>query len=510
MKQDIALEVLLDGHSALLTGPAGTGKTYLLNQFIKHAKAEGKHVSVTATTGLAATHLGGNTIHAWSGIGVADDVHPGFVDHMSKTRRETIQKTDILIIDEISMLHDYRLDMVDEVCRLVRRKDEPFGGIQLIMSGDFFQLPPVNRQGGRVGGFVVSSKVWQELDPVIVYLTEQHRQDDEELLEILTALRAGDIRRHHAEKLLARAEVEPDNPDTITELHTVNIDVDSINHSKLAALDTEERTFQQFTTGSANYVETLQRSVLAPSELVLRKGALVMSVKNSPQRTYVNGSIGIVTDFEPGTDYPIVEFRSGRTVTMVPDSWELRDGDKKRASISQIPLRLAWAITVHKSQGMTLDAAKIDLRKAFVPGMGYVALSRVKNIESLYLYGINRTALSISEDALAIDDVLRSKMKQDVTRFAHLAERAAKREEEAKNPANIKKKSESSGWSDKIAKMRETYPNAYKPWTNQDDVALKQEFQNGKDIQGLSKLLGRHEGSIKMRLQKHFGEDVVQ
>ena len=510
MKQDIALEVLLDGHSALLTGPAGTGKTYLLNQFIKHAKAEGKHVSVTATTGLAATHLGGNTIHAWSGIGVADDVHPGFVDHMSKTRRETIQKTDILIIDEISMLHDYRLDMVDEVCRLVRRKDEPFGGIQLIMSGDFFQLPPVNRQGGRVGGFVVSSKVWQELDPVIVYLTEQHRQDDEELLEILTALRAGDIRRHHAEKLLARAEVEPDNPDTITELHTVNIDVDSINHSKLAALDTEERTFQQFTTGSTNYVETLQRSVLAPSELVLRKGALVMSVKNSPQRTYVNGSIGIVTDFEPGTDYPIVEFRSGRTVTMVPDSWELRDGDKKRASISQIPLRLAWAITVHKSQGMTLDAAKIDLRKAFVPGMGYVALSRVKNIESLYLYGINRTALSISEDALAIDDVLRSKMKQDVTRFAHLAERAAKREEEAKNPANIKKKSESSGWSDKIAKMRETYPNAYKPWTNQDDVALKQEFQNGKDIQGLSKLLGRHEGSIKMRLQKHFGEDVVQ
>lgn len=510
MKQDIALEVLLDGHSALLTGPAGTGKTYLLNQFIKHAKAEGKHVSVTATTGLAATHLGGNTIHTWSGIGVADDVHPGFVDHMSKTRRETIQKTDILIIDEISMLHDYRLDMVDEVCRLVRRKDEPFGGIQLIMSGDFFQLPPVNRQGGRVGGFVVSSKVWQELDPVIVYLTEQHRQDDEELLEILTALRAGDIRRHHAEKLLARAEVEPDNPDTITELHTVNIDVDSINHSKLAALDTEEHTFQQFTTGSANYVETLQRSVLAPSELVLRKGALVMSVKNSPQRTYVNGSIGIVTDFEPGTDYPIVEFRSGRTVTMVPDSWELRDGDKKRASISQIPLRLAWAITVHKSQGMTLDAAKIDLRKAFVPGMGYVALSRVKNIESLYLYGINRTALSISEDALAIDDVLRSKMKQDVTRFAHLAERAAKREEEAKNPANIKKKSESSGWSDKIAKMRETYPNAYKPWTNQDDVALKQEFQNGKDIQGLSKLLGRHEGSIKMRLQKHFGEDVVQ
>lgn len=510
MKQDIALEVLLDGHSALLTGPAGTGKTYLLNQFIRHAKAEGKHVSVTATTGLAATHLGGNTIHAWSGIGVADELRPGFTDHMSKTRRETIAKTDILIIDEISMLHDYRLDMVDEVCRLVRRKDEPFGGIQLVMSGDFFQLPPVNRNDGRAGGFVVSSQVWAEMDPVVIYLQEQHRQDDEELLDILTALRAGDIRRHHAEKLLSRAEVQPDDPEHITELHTVNIDVDTINHAKLSALDTDERTYQQFTTGSSNYVETLQRSVLAPSELSLKKGALVMAVKNSAQRTYVNGSIGTVVDFEPGTEYPVVEFRSGKTVTMVPDSWELRDGDKKRASISQIPLRLAWAITVHKSQGMTLDAARIDLRKAFVPGMGYVALSRVRNIDSLYLYGINRMALAISEDALAIDDVLRSKTKQDATRFAHLNERAAARAADSKDPAKLKKKEGTSGWADKIAKMREAHPNAYKPWTNQDDALLKQEFQNGIDIAALSEHLGRHEGSIKMRLQKHFGEDTVQ
>lgn len=509
MRQDIALEVLCEGHSALLTGPAGTGKTYLLNQFIRTAKADGKHVSITATTGLAATHLGGTTIHAWSGMGVADEIHPGFADHISKTRRETIEKTDVLIIDEISMLHDFRLDMVDEICRLVRRKDEPFGGIQVVMSGDFFQLPPVNRSDGRAGGFVVSSRVWQEVDPVVLYLQEQHRQDDEVLLEILTALRAGDIRRHHAEKLLERAEVQPENPEDITELHTVNIDVDTINHARLAALDTEERTFQQFTTGSANYVESLQRSVLAPAELVLRKGALVMAVKNSPQRTYANGSIGTVVDFEPGTDYPVVEYRSGRTVTMVPDSWEMRDGDKKRASISQIPLRLAWAITVHKSQGMTLDAARIDLRKAFVPGMGYVALSRVRNIESLYLYGINRTALSISEDALSIDDVLRSKTTQDAARFAHLEERALKRAEDAKNPAKQKQKTGSTGWAEKIAKMRGTYPNAYKPWTNHDDATLKQEFQNGKDIKMLAQLLGRHEGSIKMRLQKHFGEDVV-
>ena len=176
MNQALALEVLLSGQSALLTGPAGTGKTFVLNQFIKLAKHDGKHVSVTATTGLAATHLGGTTIHAWAGIGVSDAIGNGFVEHMAKGRREIIEKTDILIIDEISMLHDYRLDMVDEVCRLVRRKDEPFGGIQIVMSGDFFQLPPVNRDGSREGGFVVNSSVWQELDPVIIYLDQQFRQ----------------------------------------------------------------------------------------------------------------------------------------------------------------------------------------------------------------------------------------------------------------------------------------------------------------------------------------------
>ena len=206
MNQGLALEILLSGESALLTGPAGTGKTFVLNQFIRLSKAEGKHVSVTATTGLAATHLGGTTIHAWAGIGVLDALPPRFAEHMAKGRREIIEKTDILIIDEISMLHDYRLDMVDEVCRLVRRKDEPFGGIQVVMSGDFFQLPPVNRAGSRAGGFVVNAMVWRELDPTVLYLADQFRQKEgDDLLDILTHIRAGDVRRHHAEKLLARA-----------------------------------------------------------------------------------------------------------------------------------------------------------------------------------------------------------------------------------------------------------------------------------------------------------------
>jgi ATP-dependent exoDNAse (exonuclease V) alpha subunit len=435
-----------------------------------------------------------------------DTLPQGFAERLAKGRREIIEKTDVLIIDEISMLHDFRLDMIDEVCRLVRRKDVPFGGIQVIMSGDFFQLPPINRGESRAGGFVVHSNVWRELDPTVCYLREQHRQDDEQLLEILNALRAGDIRRHHAQLLLDRVDTHPPDDMVLTELHTVNIDVDKINEARLDALSGDELFYTQSTTGSDNYVENLQRSVLAPSVLRLKQGALVMAVKNSADRKYANGSIGTVIDFEPATEYPIVQFRSGATVSMSPDTWELRDGDKKRASISQIPLRLAWAITVHKSQGMTLDAAKIDLRKAFVEGMGYVALSRVKNLDNLYLHGINRTALQVSGDAQEIDRTLRTRATGDTEKFAHLQTRVEKR----KNTPEPKGKNKAgSNWTEKIAKMRETYPNAYRPWQAGDDDLLKQEFQNGLSIKELSDKLGRHEGSVTMRLQKHFGEDVI-
>ena len=208
-------------------------------------------------------------------------------------------------------------------------------------------------------------------------------------------------------------------------------------------------------------------------------------------------------DFEPLTDYPIVEFRDGRQVTMVPDVWELRDGERKRASISQVPLRLAWAITVHKSQGRTLDAAKIDLRKAFVEGMGYVALSRVRDLENLYLYGINRKALEVSPDALAIDEVLQRASSEAAKHYRPMLE-------DMKRKQSVLKKSAKSGsWQQKIAKMRETYPKAYMPWEKADDNILKQDFIQGATIKQLSKKLGRHEGSIRIRLQKYFGEDTV-
>ncbi|MBC7746700.1 AAA family ATPase [Pedobacter sp.] len=506
MDQTLALEIMHSGESVLLTGPAGSGKTYVLNEFIRRARAEGKHVSVTATTGLAATHLSGNTIHAWSGIGVNDELPADFEDYLLKSRRDIIETTDVLIIDEISMLHDYRLDMVDTVARIVRDDERPFGGIQVILCGDFFQLPPVNRSDSRQGSFVVNSKVWKELDPVICYLAEQHRQDDEKFLDILNALRAGDIRRNHAETLMEKIGAPLDHEEAVTELHTVNVDVDRINAAKLKAVEGEEHFYTTHTTGAANYVATLKRSCLALETLTLKTGALVMCIKNSPERKYVNGSLGIVTGYEAMTEYPIVELRNGKTVTMKPETWELRDGDKKRASLSQIPLRLAWAITVHKSQGMTLDAARIDLRRAFVEGMGYVALSRVRRLDSLSLLGLNRIALRISDEALQMDESLRKKACDDHARFEHLRANAKKRA----TKAEVEKKKMPSTWSERLEKMRLTHPNAYKPWTKQDDALLTEKFQLGMDIKKLSKLLGRNDKSIILRIQKHFGEDAAQ
>jgi hypothetical protein len=497
MKQAMALGILSEGNSVFLTGPAGSGKTYVLNEFVKWARANGKKVAVTASTGLAATHLGGNTIHSWAGIGIADELNKGQIESMSKSRKAQIQTSDILIIDEVSMLHDFRLDMVEKVCRLVRENDSPFGGLQVVLSGDFFQLPPINRDGSRQGDFIFDSFSWQELDPIVCYLEEQHRQNDDMLSEILTAFRENDLRRRHVEALMNR-RLSTELPEGTTELYTHNINVDVINNAKLGAVEGEEHEFFMNSSGRKTGVATLKKSCLAPEVLKLKEGAFVMFVKNSQEQKFVNGTLGEVIGFEEDSGLPIVKIKNGKHVVADYETWELRDGEKKIANISQIPLRLAWAITIHKSQGMTLDSAHIDLSKAFVPGMGYVAISRVRTLDSLSLGGLNRTALTMNQRAQEIDKQLRkSSLRNDA-----LYKTLESAWEKACAQKKLKKTKSGGTWAEKLAKMRLEYPNAYTPWTGQDDQKLLELNSKGKTIRQLSQQFGRHEGSIKARLEK--------
>ena len=409
MDQETALAILKKGHSVYLTGPAGSGKTYLLNLFVEHLKKKETRVAVTASTGLAATHLNGRTIHSWSGIGIRKKLDATAwkkIKNNSKLRKR-IADTQVLIIDEISMLHDYQLDMIDEICRYFRKSIYAFGGIQVVMCGDFFQLPPVGDEGGTAN-FVMQAAVWQKMTLQICYLEKVYRQSDEKLTEILNRIRGREIQDGLFEYLEGLIEEERTFPLRPARLYAHNVAVDAINLRELRKLNDGPKVYYMHQKGNDDrLLESLRGSCQAAEKLVLKKGAVVMFIKNNPELGYVNGTIGEVVGFDEANRLPIVRISDGQEIVASPESWSIDDEEGKAlAMVAQVPLKLAWAITIHKSQGMTLDAVEMDLGKCFAYGMGYVALSRAKSLASIKLLGLNYRALEVDPKIFEADKLL--------------------------------------------------------------------------------------------------------
>jgi ATP-dependent DNA helicase PIF1 len=455
MLQKEALDILKLGRNVFLTGAAGSGKTHTLRAYINYLYENNVEVAITASTGIAATHIGGVTIHSWSGLGIRDRLTEYDIEMMEEKQNlwKRYQNTKVLIIDEISMLHHFRFDMLDRLARALKRKpDLPFGGMQVVLCGDFFQLPPVHRQGEQPAFFAYQSDIWKKMNLKVCYLSEQHRQNDDSYLSLLNDIRGACVEDDSLQYLRDRYKKDIDPalfPDIVpTKLYSHNADVDAINDAELEKLgkgwtpgNKADRWGEQFflmdTKGKASLVDALVKSCLAPMELRLRVGARVMFVRNNQEKGYANGTLGVVVGFDTGSSadsspganifstgsgVPIIRIANGREIHADRESWIIEEDGKIKAEISQIPLRLAWAITIHKSQGMSLDAAEIDLSKSFVAGMGYVALSRVKSLAGLKLVGFSHNALQIHPEILEFDRELKRLSDQALGELTEIME----------------------------------------------------------------------------------------
>ncbi|MGP5437441.1 AAA family ATPase [Psychrobacter alimentarius] len=461
MRQSSALDILKTGQNVFLTGSAGSGKTYTLNQYIDYLRARRVPVAVTASTGIAATHMSGTTIHSWSGIGIKDELSDRDLSNLSRKQflADRLKDTAVLIIDEISMLHAKQLNLVSQVLKYVRKNDKAFGGIQVVVAGDFFQLPPIGSKGEtNREKFAFMSEAWLDAKFHICYLSEQHRQVSEaangglDLDDILNQIRRQEVTFEAIAALESTFDQDVDIKRT--RLYTHNLNVNKINDKELAALEGDMMRFEATSTGDSKLVETLKKTVRTQDELILKVGSKVMFIKNNTELGVSNGTMGELIGFaavkiedsqedssalieEDETDedkdtskqtkdktkkekdsdkkssktkktstqkMPVVRLNSGREVVAEPEEWIIEDETGEvLASYEQVPLCLAWAITIHKSQGMTLEAAEIDLSRTFELGQGYVALSRLKSLAGLQLLGMNDMSLQLDPLARGAD-----------------------------------------------------------------------------------------------------------
>jgi ATP-dependent DNA helicase PIF1 len=383
------------GRNLFLTGMAGTGKSTLLKRFITETL---KKVDVTAPTGVAALNVGGMTLHRFCGMMLGPQegqTNEGYYEELVRDPRPSVhagfrrvRNCEVLVIDEISMLPGRQLDFVEYLFRRLRGRDEPFGGAQVIVTGDFLQLPPVRRNEVSAYDWAFMSPAWARAEFKSVIFDTVRRQDEPEFVRALGNFRRGRIWGEDARLLQARIRNFP--PASLTRLFTHNVQVDRWNDFQLEELPGEMSVLDAEQTGPQLQREFLCKNLPTPARLRLKPGALVMFTVNRNERgqrepVYVNGQLATVTSVEgQGASAKVsVKCHNGREI--IVDSFTWRHGqDEDAATFTQSPLRLAYAMTIHKSQGLTLDAAYLDIRAAREPGQAYVAVSRVRSLAGLY------------------------------------------------------------------------------------------------------------------------------
>lgn len=415
-------------------------------------------VAVTASTGLAACNIGGVTLHSFAGIGLGKESVPDLVKKIKKNAKATQRwrKTKILIIDEISMVDGDLFDKLEGIARNIKNSGLPFGGIQLVITGDFFQLPPVP-DNNRMAKFAFDANSWNTCITHTIGLTKVFRQKDPEFANMLNELRLGKItdKSIHTFKQLSR-ELEFSDGVEPTQLFSTRHEVDNANGARMRNLKGQSMSFPAVDKGTADgpFRDKLLSNCMAPMKLELKVNSQVMLIKNLDE-TLVNGSLGRVVGFmnektwdvqkgeryefdaedppkpasnleEPGRVWPLVQFvlpdGTSRQLLVQPENWkiELPSGEVQ-AERSQVPLMLAWALSIHKAQGQTLERVKVDLGRVFEKGQAYVALSRATCKEGLQVTRFDATKVMCHDKVRDFYDNLKS-----ADEFVEEAEKAEK------------------------------------------------------------------------------------
>lgn len=411
------VELINQGKNVFITGYAGTGKSYILNKLKYMFKIE-----VTSTTGLAAVNVQGQTLHSWAGVGICNKPVDKVVENILKRSalKKQILNCKILAIDEISMLDARTFDYIDSVLRILRDEEKPFGGIQVLLLGDFFQLPPVEKEAG----FCFTSNCWEELNLRTVFLEKIYRQKDEKFIRALSNMRINSLTEYDIE-LLCNREISYNTYDSDTlHIFSTNKEADNYNKFKFNAVKKPVHTFtstdkihkkkQVIEINRENpdkgltkfdYItwKMFDKYCKAPQKLELKEGCKVMLLKNHNfAKGLINGSCGTVLKIEESSI--LVKFDNGVEEIIPIHTFEYyRDGELA-ATREQYPLRLAYGITIHKSQGMTLDRLVVDCNRIFECGQAYVAISRVKMLEGLHLKSFKPNKVLVNEEVINFYD----------------------------------------------------------------------------------------------------------